>query len=57
MVVHSFSRTDESLEDYPYFLSLFGVEAEIHQAVSVALRNGIHLSFAWVHGSEKYLAS
>lgn len=57
MVVHSFSKTNEWLEDYQYFLSLFGLEAGINQAVTVKLANEINLSFAWVHGSEKYLKS
>lgn len=55
MVVHTFSKTDEWFEDYQYFLSLFGLEAGINQAVSAKILNGINLSFAWVHGSEKYL--
>lgn len=57
MVVHTFSRTNEWLEDYQYFLSLFGLEAGVDQAVTTEIADGIHLSFAWVHGSEKYLAS
>lgn len=57
MVVHSFSETNEWFDDYRYFLSLFGLEAEPDQAVSVKLSGGINLSFAWVHGSEKYLES
>lgn len=57
MVVHTFSRTDEWLVDYQYFLSLFDVESGVNQAVSVELPSGIHLVFAWVHGSERYLES
>ncbi len=34
MVVHTFSKTNEWLEDYQYFLSLFGIEAGINQAFS-----------------------
>ena len=57
MVVHSFSKTNEWLEDYQYFISLFGLEAGINQAVTLKLSNEIKLSFAWVHGSEKHLES
>lgn len=57
MVVHTFSRTNEWLEDYQYFLSLFGLEAGVDQAVSTRIGNEIDLSLAWVHGSEKYLES
>jgi len=57
MVVHTFSKTNEWLEDYQYFLSLFGLEAGINQAVTVKIADEINLSFAWVHGSEKYLES
>lgn len=55
MVVHTFSKTNEWLEDFQYFLSLFGLEAGINQAVTSIVKNEINLTFAWVHGSEKYL--
>ena len=55
MAVHSFSKTDEWLEDYQYFLSLFGLEAGVDQAVSTKIGNDMDLSLAWIHGSEKYL--
>jgi hypothetical protein len=57
MVVHTFSKTNEWFEDYQYFLSLFGLEAGINQAVTVKIAEEINLSFAWVHGSENYLES
>jgi hypothetical protein len=57
MVVHTFSKTNEWIEDYQYFLSLFGLKAGINQAVVVKLENEINLSLAWVHGSENYLKS
>ncbi len=57
MVVHTFSTTNEWLEDFQYFLSLFGLKAGVNQAVSVKLENEINLSLAWVHGSESYLKS
>ena len=55
MVVHTFSKTNEWLEDYQYFQSLLGVNSGVDQAVAVELKSGINLSLAWVHGSEKYL--
>jgi hypothetical protein len=57
MVVHTFSKTNKWFEDFQYFLSLFDLEAGINQVVSVKIANEINLSFAWVHGSEKYLES
>ena len=57
MVVHTFSKSNEWLEDYQYFLSLFGLKSGVNQAVSTDLASGINLSFAWVHGAEKYLKS
>jgi hypothetical protein len=57
MVVHTFSRTNEWFEDYQYFLSLFDLEAGIDQAVTTRIADEMNLSFAWVHGSEKYLES
>ncbi len=55
MVVHTFSKTNEWLEDYQYFQSLLGVESGVDEAVTVELKSGINLSLAWVHGSERYL--
>jgi hypothetical protein len=57
MVVHLFSKTNEWFEDYQFFLSLFGLKSGINQAVTVKLANEVNLSFAWVHGPEKYLES
>jgi hypothetical protein len=54
MVVHTFSKTNEWIEDYQNFLSLFDVTAGANQAVTVKIEN-INFSFAWVHGAEKYL--
>lgn len=53
MVVHTFSQTDDWLEDYQRFLSLFGLEAGINQSVSTNVNDSINLTFAWMHGSEK----
>ncbi|MDO8886179.1 hypothetical protein [Candidatus Oleimmundimicrobium sp.] len=55
MVVHSFSKTNEWLEDYQAFLSLFGLKAGVDQAVSTSIAPDLTLHFAWVHGAEKYL--
>ncbi len=57
MVVHTFSKTNEWLEDYQFFLSLFDLKAGINAAVTTTIGKGMNLSFAWVHGSEKYLES
>lgn len=55
MVVHTFSKTDEWLENYQQFLSLFGLMSGVNQSTSTTINDSIELSFAWVHGSEKYL--
>jgi hypothetical protein len=55
MVVHTFSQTNEWFEDYQYFLSLFDLKGGIDRAVTKKMANDINLSFAWVHGPEKYL--
>jgi len=57
MVVHTFSKTDKWLEDYQDFILLFGLKAEINQAVTTKIGNEINLTFGWIHGSEKYLES
>lgn len=55
MAVHTFSKTDEWLDDYQRFLSLFELKSGINQSVSIEINKGMNLTFAWVHGSEKYL--
>ncbi len=50
MVVHSFSLTNEWLEDYQAFLGLFGLVGGVDQAVTTRLPTGLPLHFAWVHG-------
>ena len=55
MVVHTFSKTNEWLEDYQYFLSLFGLVAGVNESVSIKMPDNINLTLAWVHGAEKYL--
>ena len=55
MVVHTFSQTNEWLEDYRSFVSLYGLNAGENQAVSTTLETGMILCFAWVHGDSKWL--
>jgi len=55
MVVHSFSKTNEWLDDYQNFLSLFELQAGVGEAMTTQLASGINLTFAWVHGSEEFL--
>ena len=55
MIVHSFSHTNEWLEDYQALLDLFGLRARVDQAESTSLPTGLPLHFAWVHGTERYL--
>jgi hypothetical protein len=57
VVVHSFSATNEWLEDYQYFLSLFGLSGAVNKADTVSISGSINLTFAWVHGDVKYLKS
>lgn len=55
MAVHTFSPTNEWLEDYQSFLSLYGLNAGVNQAVSTLLETGMTLCLAWVHGDSKWL--
>lgn len=57
MLVHSFSQTEEWLEDYDRFVSLFGGKAIVNSITSVGKRNGISLYFGWVRGEKRYLNS
>ena len=57
MVVHSFSPTNEWLEDYQAFLAPFGLQGAVDEAVSTRLPTGLALHLAWVHGSERYLTA
>jgi len=54
MVVHSFSSTNEWLDDYQNFLGLFELRGGVGEAVTTKLANGINLTFAWVHGDERF---
>ena len=55
MLVHSFSSTNEWLDDYSKFLALFGKEGVPNTIISVGKKSDISLYFAWVHGEERYL--
>lgn len=55
MLVHSFSQTNESFQDFERFVELYDAEAVVDQAVTVKLSDEMNLHFAWVHGPEKYL--
>lgn len=55
MIIHSFSPTNEWLEDFQAFIGLFGLNAGVDEAVSTTLPSGITLNFAWVHGDERFL--
>lgn len=55
MLVHSFSQSDEWLDDYCQFLALFGVKGEINSIVFGKNIDGIDLYFGWIKGSRKYL--
>jgi len=55
MVVHSFSPTNEWLDDYQAFLALFSLQGDVDKAVTTRLPTGLPLHVAWVHGSEGYL--
>jgi hypothetical protein len=55
MLVHSFSPTDDGLEDYQAFLGLYGVNGRPGVLVRLKRTHGIHLYCGWVHGEPKYL--
>ncbi len=55
MIVHSFSPTNEWIEDYQAFTELFGVTGGVNEAVTVKISSGKTLHLAWVHGDEMFL--
>jgi len=55
MVVHTFSPTNEWLDEYQQFLALLSLEGGVDEIVTTTLPTGMKLHFAWVHGNEKYL--
>jgi len=55
MLVHSFSQTDEHIDDYKDFVGLFGKTGDVNTVSCVGKRNGINLYLAWVRGEERFL--
>jgi hypothetical protein len=55
MLVHSFSQSDEWLQDYADFVSLFGGTATINHVVSAGSPGGVQLHLCWVRGDKRYL--
>ena len=56
MLVHSFSQTDDSFEDYRRFVELFGLEVGgVNEIVGPRYLGPIDLYFGWVRGDEEYL--
>jgi hypothetical protein len=56
MIVHSFSQTDQWIEDFRAFLHLFEVTAKPEGLVFVGETQGVKLYCGWVKGNSKYLA-
>jgi len=49
ILVHSFSNTDEGLQDYRNFVSLFcSTTASVNGVVDLGCRDGVQLFSAWV---------
>ncbi len=58
MLVHSFSQSDESFEDYRRFVELFGLAAGgVNEIVGTRHLDGVNLYFGWVKGDEECLRS
>ena len=56
MLVHSFSQSDESFEDYRRFVELFGLAVGgVNEIVGTRHLDGVNLYFGWVRGDEEYL--
>jgi len=55
LLVHSFSPNNERLEDFASFVSLFGGAAHVDRTIRAGGSRTPSLSFAWVHGDERYL--
>ena len=56
MLVHSFSQTDESFEDYCRFVELFGLAVGgVDDIVGPRHLDGVNLYFGWVRGDEEFL--
>ncbi len=55
MLVHSFSQSDQWLDDYERFVSLFGAKGGPNQLSAVDAESGACLFLGWVRGEKKYL--
>jgi hypothetical protein len=55
MLVHSFSQTDQWLDDYARFVSLFGTAGTLNQLSEASNESGMPLFLGWVRGDKKYL--
>ena len=56
MLVHSFSQSDEGLDDYGDFLALFNAKGSVNSISFGKNINGVNLYFGWVRGDKKYLS-
>lgn len=55
MIVHSFSQSDEWLEDYQAFVQLYRKEAHVGELVHVTQVDGVDLYVGWAKGDASYL--
>ena len=55
MLVHSFSESDQWLDDFERFVSLFGTKGGPNQLSAVDTESGTRLFLGWVRGEKKYL--
>ena len=55
MLVHSFSRGNEWIEDYQQFLALFRARGGVNSLVFAKNIDGVNLYFGWAKGDQKYL--
>jgi hypothetical protein len=55
LLVHSFSRTREWLDDFIAFGALLGVEGAADRLTPVRDCDGVQFSMGWVCGDELYL--
>jgi hypothetical protein len=57
LLVHSFSPTNEWLDDFITFGKMLGVEAGVDQLTPVGDCSGVSFSLGWICGDEAYLSS
>ena len=55
MLVHSFSQSDQWLDDYERFVSLLGVPGSTNHLSEVDSQSGTRLFLGWVRGEKRYL--